>query len=113
VIASKSTQRDESVSIQQSESERIFYDLTVTWRQETALLSSVSMMAMHPAYQRIIGMGKKAIPLILRELQRQPDHWFWALNAITGDNPIDPEDAGNIAKMRDAWLEYGKKQGYL
>lgn len=44
-------------------------------------------MAMHPAYQRIIGLGPEVAPLLLRELERQPDHWFWALKALTGADP--------------------------
>ena len=34
-------------------------------------------------YQRIIGMGLPVVPLILEELEREPDQWFWALEAIT------------------------------
>lgn len=49
---------------------------------------------MHPAYQQIIGMGEKALPLILRDLRDRPTgHWFWALNAITGEEPTLGESA--------------------
>ena len=65
-----------------------FYSLTATWRRETALRSSVTAIAMHPAYQQIIGLGEPALPLIFGELRREPDHWFWALGAITGENPV-------------------------
>ena len=64
-------------------------------------------MAMHPAYQQIIGMGTPALPLIFQELQREPDHWFWALGAITGENPVPEEDAGDLDAMTDAWLSWG------
>jgi len=107
------TSLDDEVATLQHEFEHTFAELTDTWRKETAIFSSATTIAMHPAYQRIIGMGEKVIPLILRELQKEPDHWFWALSAITGDNPIQPEDAGDIEKMRNAWLEYGKEHGYL
>src|SRR3989338_4895582 len=59
-----------------------FRGLVDTWRNETQASSSVTEMAMHPAYQQIIGMWPAAIPLILRELENKPDHWFWALKAI-------------------------------
>jgi hypothetical protein len=52
------------------------------------LVSSGIDIALQPAHQQIIGMGNEAIPLILDELQREEDHWFWALNAITGDVPV-------------------------
>jgi hypothetical protein len=42
---------------------------------------------LHPAYQRIIGLGKAVIPFILRELQTEPNEWFWALRALTGEDP--------------------------
>ncbi len=43
-------------------------------------------MAMLNPYQRIIGIGWPVVPLILDELQREPDQWFWALEAITDEN---------------------------
>ncbi len=91
--------------------EHDFAALVDWWRRETIMLSSVHKMAMHPAYQRIIGMGKPALPLILRELQNSLDHWFWALNAITGEDPAKPDD--NMAAAREAWLQWGKARGYL
>ncbi len=45
--------------------------------------------AMHPANQGIIGLGAVAVPLILQELKRDRADWFWALTAITGENPKD------------------------
>lgn len=96
-----------------SELELRFLRLAEQWRAEIAATSSVTMMAMHPAYQRIIGMGPRVVPLILRELRRKPDHWFWALTAITGQDPIRPEDAGDILRMTQAWLDFGERQGYL
>src|SRR6185436_14010617 len=56
-----------------------FDALAAQWRRETAMLSSTSQIVMHPAYQRIMAMGEKAVPLILRELQKEPEHWFYAL----------------------------------
>ncbi|MDO8586667.1 MAG: hypothetical protein Q7T82_06460 [Armatimonadota bacterium] len=90
-----------------------FIELYRRWRRETGMLSSIMMKSMHPAYQRIIGMGPRAVPLILRQLMQKPDHWFWALTAITGDDPVRPEDAGDIDKMTAAWISYGKQKGYL
>jgi hypothetical protein len=96
-----------------AELERLFARLAEQWREEMAVYSSVTKKALHPAYQRIIGMGPAALPLIFRELERQPDHWFWALRAITGENPVRPEDAGNLGKMTGAWLAFAREHGYL
>jgi hypothetical protein len=90
-----------------------FEALAERWREDTAVMSSVTQMSMHPAYQRIIGMGPKVVPLILRELEREPDHWFWALTFITGEDPVPPEDAGDIRRMTEAWLRLGRQRGLL
>ena len=72
-------------------------------------------MATCLSYQRVIGMGEKAIPLILRQLENEgddPDHWFWALQAITREDPV-PEDArGDMKEMARAWLDWAYMAGY-
>ncbi len=91
-----------------------FSELAEQWRRETCIYSNISKKWAHPAYQRIIGMGYPAVPLILRDMETNgPDHWFWALTSITGVNPITEDMAGNMAAMTGAWLEWGKNQGYL
>lgn len=90
-----------------------FMRLKKEWEDNTAHLSSVTESAKHPAYQQIIGMGPVAIPLILEEMRRKAGHWFWALKAITGEDPILPEQRGRIKQMTEAWLQWGKKHGYI
>jgi hypothetical protein len=69
---------------------------------------------MHPAYQRIIGMGPAVVPFMLERFRDGAlEHWFWALSAITGENPITEDIAGNIKKMAEAWVQWGKTNGYL
>jgi len=43
----------------------------------------------------------------------QTDHWFWALEAITGENPVGKEDAGDVEASARGWIAWGKKNGYL
>ena len=88
-----------------------FRRLADSWRRDTAFVSMLSKKVLHPAYQRIIGMGRPALPLILRELQATRSHWLWALNAITGEDPAKPGDTFDQAV--DAWLTWGRKQGLL
>ena len=90
-----------------------FRDLVRQWKEATAFTSSGTEISLHPAYQQIIGMGKEAIPLILEELQREEDHWFWALKSITGTDPVPPGDRGNLPKMTAAWLRWAQTNGYL
>ena len=88
-----------------------FYSLAEAWRQDVRFTSSLTQMILHPTYQRIIGMGVAAVPFLLRELERKPDHWFWALTAITGADPVHPDDRGKLRNMAEAWLRWGKEQG--
>jgi len=88
-----------------------FDRLTALWRDDTLALSSATEIAMHPAYQRIIGMGWAAVPLILRQLRNGADHWFWALKAITGVDPVPQDRRGRMAEMRLAWLVWAEANG--
>jgi hypothetical protein len=83
------------------------------WKEQSRYLSNTAQMAMLRPYQQIIGMGMAAVPLILRELQREPDQWFWALECITEENPVPPQDAGRVRAMANAWLRWGIERGLL
>jgi hypothetical protein len=90
-----------------------FRVLVQQWTEACGLLSSTSAMVAHPAYQAIIGLGEPAVPLLLRELEQEPVHWFEALKAITGEDPVPREDWGNIPAMAAAWLSWGRSRKLL
>lgn len=90
-----------------------FNELVDRWKRDTEYVSDIMEMATHPSYQEIIGMGRPAIPLLLRELKHSPDHWFWALRSISGEDPVPPENRGKIQEMANAWLKWGHEKGYL
>jgi hypothetical protein len=83
------------------------------WRRDTMFLSSSHAIAMHPDYQAIIGMGAAALPLILSDLQLHGAQWFWALKAISGEDPVVPQDRGSIERMRLAWLAWGRAKSWI
>lgn len=90
----------------------LFVTLKAEWKADTLLASSLHQIVMHPSYQRIIGLGPQAVPFILDDLHRNgPDHWFWALAAITG------EDAGagemTLSGATQRWLQWGSREGYV
>jgi hypothetical protein len=70
-------------------------------------------MVAHPAYQAIIGLGAPVVPLLLQDLAREPAHWFEALKAITGEDPVRPEDWGRVRAMAAAWLAWGRSRGLV
>lgn len=90
---------------------RQFHDLAEIVRSECAHLSSIREIALHPAYQQIIGMGPRALPLILRELEHNPGHWFWALRSITQEDPVFPNHQGVASKMTQDWLKWAHRKG--
>jgi hypothetical protein len=93
--------------------EELFYRLAINWKNDIKLRSSATEIILNSFYQRIIGMGPVALPMILRELKREPHHWFWALQSISGENPVRPRDRGRLIEMSKAWLKWGKEKGYL
>ena len=50
------------------------------------------------------------VPLVLEDLRNQPYHCFWALNAITGEQPIPQSAHGCVREMADAWIAWGINQ---
>lgn len=89
----------------------VFAELADQWEQETFLIASPREAAMHPAYQRIIGLGLQAVPLLLHRLRETRRGWFWALAAITHENPADGLDS--VGRAIDAWMDWGTTNGYL
>jgi type I restriction enzyme M protein len=88
-----------------------FMELAESWREDTAMLSVLKQKVSHPAYQKIIGMGKQALPFIFRELEQKSEHWIFALQAITGENV--GKQKNNFKEAVTAWLEWGKEKNYL
>jgi hypothetical protein len=91
---------------------RLFYREADKWKNDTMHWSSVTKMIAHSSYLRIIGLGRmfrqgEIERLILEELQNDPDYWFDALEAITGENPVHPDDDFDTAI--NAWLEWGRQ----
>jgi hypothetical protein len=88
-------------------------DLLRRWRAETAPLSSSTRITAHPAYQEIIALGAPALPFLFHDLQQTQDgHLSKALRALTGAQPVPPEDRGQIRKVAEAWLRWARENGY-
>jgi hypothetical protein len=94
--------------------EQQFRSLASSWKQaeSASVSSSLSDLFSHPAYRQIIAIGKEAVPLLLAELEREPDWWFAALKELTGADPVPPASRGNLAEMTTAWLKWGRAEGY-
>jgi hypothetical protein len=88
--------------------ERRFRELVDAWQADVAPLSSTTARVQHPAYREIIAVGPAVVPLLLRELERRPNHWFAALRTLTGADPVAPADRGHLGLMAEAWIKWGK-----
>ncbi len=106
---------EEKISLSQiDENEVLFSSLADDWRKESELLSSTQDIINCPSYQKIIGMGRVAVPFIIRELQKGKGyglgHWSHALEVLTGENPVRHAQKGNIRAIADAWLEWAENK---
>jgi hypothetical protein len=96
-----------------AETRERFQRLAGEWKQKSRFLSNTAQMALLRPYQAIIGMGMPVVPLILEELKREPDQWYWALEAITEENPVPADALGNARRTAQAWIEWGRSRGLV
>lgn len=82
----------------------LFETYAEAWSEETRYASSVEQIVLNLNYQKIIGLGPQAVPLIMGRLRHTVGHWFWALTAIVG------EDKGvgttTLEEARQRWLAW-------
>lgn len=96
--------------------EKEFPELYEKWNKETGFLSNITTISMKPSYQVIMGLGNKAIPLMLRQFEAgKYHHWFWALYFLSGREiiPWDEKNNGRVALMAEAWVNWGKGKGII
>jgi hypothetical protein len=90
-----------------------FQSLAKKWKEKTSFHSSLGEMFTNEEYQRIMAMGRDALPLILSDLQKNPSHWFYALEKIAGRDVAAEAGAKSFVDARSAWLEWGYKNNYI
>lgn len=74
------------------------------WRSETAFDSNLDAIVSHASFRDIVGLGQRAVPLIIDELSIRPSLLVYALEDIVGEQPYAPNTQGNIRAMTDYWL---------
>jgi hypothetical protein len=87
----------------------VLSELIQRWKTDTRHLSWTIAKVAHPGYLRIISFGHSALPALLAEMTRDPDHWFAALRAITGQDPVPEDLRGDLPRMTAVWLEWGRE----
>jgi hypothetical protein len=109
---SKSTER--SLHIPNENIDMVFQKYFKLWKEETINMSSSDRFE-NANYKSIIAMGWDAVPCIINQLYKKPDHLFDALESITGISAIKPDHIGFLRKMTDDWIawyheKYNKEQ---
>jgi len=117
VTSTNDTQRQFQIPFEELVDDRaVFESLLQEWHAERGATSSVAKMVSCRSYLSIIGMGKaRAVELILAQMESEgddPDHWFLALQVLTGVNPVSEEDEGNLQAMARTWLQWARNSGY-
>lgn len=90
-----------------------FRILVENWKRDSQYVSSTQEMANLKTYRQIIDIGREVLPLLLMELQRDPDYWFVALQELSGANPVRPDQLGRLNQMSNAWLQWGRDQNLI
>jgi len=90
-----------------------FIELANRWHDETDHLSSPSCITDNGLYLEIISMGEAVIPLILQDLRERGGLWYQALRILSDADPVPIEVRGDVPKMKEAWLSWGRDKGYI
>ena len=93
------------------------HDLADVWHLETGHLSSPDKIAAHPAYRKIIELGRQdreaVLRFILSDLQTRGGFWFDALRELTGESPVPVEHRGKMRLVKEDWLRWAREHTYL
>lgn len=82
-----------------------FIVLTEKWKQETAILSSLTQIFRHPSVEKLVQAGDAILPWIFEAYEG--DLWIaWGglLQKITGKTPFGRKDRGHVRKIQESWL---------
>jgi hypothetical protein len=91
----------------------VFNKLANRWHNEIDYLSSPSRIISNDAYLEIISMGKSVIPFILQDLQERGGDWYPALRILSGTDPVPVNARGDVPRMKESWLRWGRDIGYI
>src|SRR4051794_24853778 len=87
--------------------------LLARWRAETLVLSSTTALASNPAYRELISLGPDALPALFHDLAQTHDGPLpGALAAITGAQPVPPEEGGRMRAVAERWLTWAREHGF-
>lgn len=90
-----------------------FEELAQIWKMESAHMSTLETAFKLPSYQKILAIGPIVVPAILREMEREPGHWFHALYTLTGEDPARGRGTLTVTECTAIWLDWGRGKGLI
>ena len=110
-MAGKATTEDS----QCAPSEIWFNESVERWERETAIHSAPGPTYLQRDYYLITAKGienpKVVVPLILNRLANYGGDWFYALEAIAGENPA--KNCETFHEALTAWGGWARERGYI
>ena len=82
-----------------------FIELKKNWIDSASFHSNPNLLY-DENYQKIIEMGDKIVPILIKDLDTNNGDWIRALHEITGINPIKESNVGYMEKMIEDWKEW-------
>ena len=76
------------------------------WKKQTKYNSNPDKIFSNKHYLAIIQLGRPVIPLLISDIIRNNNRWFFALEKITGENPVPKNFAGIITAMNNFWITW-------
>lgn len=83
------------------------------WQTACEYFSSTRQKVNHPAFRQLLARAGESVPFLLSTLTTSPSHAILVLHAITGEDPVPNDKKGDLPRMADAWIEWGKSKGIL
>jgi hypothetical protein len=85
-----------------------FRRLAGQWKNAVGSASDPKDICGVSFFHELVRMGDDILPLVMRELDADPFHWFEVLAEITGEDPTRPGDAGDVTAMTAAWKQWAE-----
>jgi hypothetical protein len=89
--------------------EKKFKELSLRIRNH-ARFTKLEFLIQEAAYKELIAMGKDILPLLIQELEVNPEYWFHALKTITSQNPIKRGNQNKNSLIANDWKEWFQSQ---
>ncbi len=81
-----------------------FRNHLAAWQSETMFMSSVEDIVSQLDFKAILGMGKRAVPFILDEIEVRPSNLVWALNMIY-ERKITSKPDTTVTEACKLWIK--------